>query len=889
MTKYVYLFKEGNKDMRNLLGGKGANLAEMINMGLPVPNGLTITTEACNKYYSDNQTIDQEIEEEILNTIAKLEIETNKKLGDKENPLLLSVRSGSPISMPGMMDTILNLGLNDEIARHLAKDEASIRFIYDSYRRLIMMFADVVKGKGKDEFEKLLQNKKNKRHVTNDLDLTAEDMYDIAMESKKIYRKLTKERFPENPKEQLLEAVKAVFRSWNTERASIYRKMNGISDTLGTAVNVQEMVYGNLTDDSFTGVAFSRNPSTGENNLYGEYLEKAQGEDIVSGVRTPKSVDAMERDYPEIYKELKDISKILEKHYKDMQDMEFTVENGKLYILQTRNGKRGAKAALTIAVDMVSEGLLTKEEALMRVEPDKINELLHPSFDEKSLKQATIITTGLPASPGAVSGKIYFNVKDAVNAKNKGINPILVRNETSPEDIEGMNSAVGILTVRGGMTSHAAVVARGIGRCCVSGCHELNVSEETKTINIGNKTYHEGDNISLDGTTGNVYEGLIQTSEINISSDFETFMNWAKEIKKLGVRANAETKKDADIAFKFGAEGLGLARTEHMFFEENKLLSMRKMIVAKTKEERDKALKELLPIQRKDFEELFRVANGNKVTIRYLDPPLHEFLPKTEKDIDKLATALNMTEEELREIVNDLKEFNPMMGHRGCRLAITYPEIALMQTTAIIEAAIAVTKEGYSVHPELMIPLVGDINEFTYLKSIIVDAINQTFDSYHMEIDYEIGTMIEVPRSIVEADKLAQEATFFSFGTNDLTQMTYGFSRDDAGTFLENYYEKGIFQKDPFKTIDKEGVGKLLMVATSLAKKANPTIELGICGEHGGDPESIEFFNKLGLDYVSCSPYRVPIAIIAAARATIKEKQSWKFYVLDTPPMIPHL
>lgn len=872
MTKYVYLFKEGNKDMRDLLGGKGANLAEMINMGLPVPKGFTITTQACQKYYDDNETIDVKIEEEIINTITKLEIETEKKLGDKENPLLLSVRSGSVVSMPGMMDTILNLGLNDEIARSLAKDEQSIRFIYDSYRRFIMMFADVVKGKGKEEFEKIIEERKQKRHVTNDLELTAEDMYDIAMESKKIYKKITKEKFPEDPKEQLLESVKAVFRSWNTERAKIYRKMNNISDTLGTAVNVQEMVYGNLTDNSLTGVAFSRNPSTGEDNLYGEYLEKAQGEDIVSGVRTPKSVEAMERDYPNIYKELKDISKILEKHYKDMQDMEFTVENGKLYILQTRNGKRGAKAALTIAVDMVNEGLITKEEAIMSINPEKINELLHPTFDEKAIKNAQIITTGLPASPGAVSGKIYFNVKDVVKAKQEGIDSILVRNETSPEDIEGMNTAVGILTVRGGMTSHAAVVARGIGRCCISGCHELTVNEEEKTMSIQNKIYHEGDNISLDGMTGIVYEGLMPASDINITGDFEIIMNWAKEIKKLKVRANAETKIDAKNAFKFGAEGIGLVRTEHMFFEKNKLLAIRKMIVASTDEERNKALKEILPLQRHDFEEIFRAANTHKTTIRYLDPPLHEFLPKTDEEIDKLAASLNITEEELKEKIENLKEFNPMMGHRGCRLAITYPEIILMQTTAITEAAIAVTKEGYTVYPELMIPLISDINEYTYLKNIIENAINQTFDSYKMKIDYEIGSMIEVPRGVVEADKLAKKANFFSFGTNDLTQMTYGFSRDDAESFLNDYYEKGIFKKDPFKTIDKEGVGKLLIVATSLAKKTNPNIELGICGEHGGDPESIEFFDKIGLDYVSCSPYRVPVAILAAARAAIKER-----------------
>lgn len=873
MTKYVYLFKEGNKDMRNLLGGKGANLAEMTNMGLPVPNGFTITTEGCNKYYQDNETISDDIIEEIKQTLTKLEQLTGKTLGSIENPLLLSVRSGSPISMPGMMDTILNLGLNDEIARSLAKDEESIRFIYDSYRRLIMMFADVVKGKGKEEFEKLIEYKKNRRRVTTDLELTAEDMYDIAMESKKIYKRLTKERFPEDPKEQLIESIKAVFRSWNTERAKVYRKMNNISDTLGTAVNVQEMVYGNLTDDSLTGVAFSRNPSTGENELYGEYLEKAQGEDIVSGVRTPKSIEAMERDYPNIYKELKDISKLLEKHYTDMQDMEFTVEKGKLYILQTRNGKRTTKAALTIAVQMVDEKLITKEEALLRIEPNKIDELLHPVFDQDSLKLAKTITTGLPASPGAVSGKIYFNVKDVVKAKNEGIDAILVRNETSPEDIEGMNSAVGILTVRGGMTSHAAVVARGIGKCCISGCHDLDVDETTKTININGETYNEGDAISLDGTTGIVYEGLLNTKDVNISGDFEIFLTWAKEVKKIGVRANAETGKDAMTALKFGAEGLGLCRSEHMFFEEDKLFAIRKMIVARNDEERNKALKELLPIQRHDFEDIFRVMNSYKVIIRYLDPPLHEFLPKTEEEIQKLSKSLKIEPIELKSKINELKEFNPMMGHRGCRLAITYPEIAVMQTRAILEAAIAVTKEGYTIYPELMIPLVGSTEEYNYLKEIIEKTAEKTFEDYNIKINYKLGTMIEVPRGVIEAGELAKDAEFFSFGTNDLTQMTYGFSRDDAASFIEDYYEKGILKKDPFKTIDKDGVGKLILVAKTLSKQTRPDIELGICGEHGGDPESIEFCHQIGLDYVSCSPYRVPVAILAAAHASIKENK----------------
>ena len=872
MTKYVYLFKEGNKDMRNLLGGKGANLAEMTNMGLPVPNGFTITTEGCNKYYQDHETISNDIIEEINQTLTKLEQLTGKTLGSIENPLLLSVRSGSPISMPGMMDTILNLGLNDEIARSLAKDEESIRFIYDSYRRLIMMFADVVKGKGKEEFEQLIEYKKNRRRVTTDLELTAEDMYDIAMESKKIYKRLTKERFPEDPKEQLIESIKAVFRSWNTERAQVYRKMNNISDTLGTAVNVQEMVYGNLTDDSLTGVAFSRNPSTGENELYGEYLEKAQGEDIVSGVRTPKAIEAMERDYPHIYKELKDISKLLEKHYKDMQDMEFTVEKGKLYILQTRNGKRTTKAALTIAVQMVDEKLITKKEALLRIEPNKIDELLHPVFAEESLKLARTITTGLPASPGAVSGKIYFTVKDVVKAKKEGIDAILVRNETSPEDIEGMNSAVGILTVRGGMTSHAAVVARGIGKCCISGCHDLDVDEKSKTININGETYNEGDAISLDGTTGIVYEGLLNTKDVNISGDFEIFLTWAKEFKTLGVRANAETGKDAMNALKFGAEGLGLCRTEHMFFEEDKLFAIRKMIVATNDAERNKALKELLPIQRHDFEEIFRVMNNQTVIIRYLDPPLHEFLPKKEEEIQRLSKSLKIAEIELKNKINELKEFNPMMGHRGCRLAITYPEIAIMQTRAILEAAISVTKEGYTIYPELMIPLVGSTKEYNYLKDIIEKTAEKTFEDYKIRINYKLGTMIEVPRGVIEAGELAKNAEFFSFGTNDLTQMTYGFSRDDAASFIEDYYEKGILKKDPFKTIDKNGVGKLILVAKTLAKQTRKDIELGICGEHGGDPESIEFCHQIGLDYVSCSPYRVPVAILAAAHASIKQE-----------------
>ena len=871
MTKFVYLFNEGNKDMRTLLGGKGANLAEMINMGLPVPNGFTVTTEACTDYYKNNKTLSTNIENEIKDALKELEKIKKKKLGDINNPLLVSVRSGAPISMPGMMDTVLNLGLNDEIAKSLAKDKDNIRFVYDSYRRLIMMFADVVKGKGKDAFEKIISEKKQKKGVKTDIELTAEDMYEIAMESKIVYQDIVKEPFPENPYDQLIEAVKAVFRSWNTERAIVYRKMNKIKDTLGTAVNVQEMVYGNLTDDSLTGVAFSRNPATGEDNLYGEYLEKAQGEDIVAGVRTPKSVEALERDYPDIYKELKDISKILEKHYKDMQDMEFTVEKGKLYMLQTRDGKRGAKAALEIAVSLVEEGLITKEEALLRIEPEKLDELLHPTFDKEALKYANPIAKGLPASPGAVSGQIFFTVKDVLKAKKEGLNPILVRLETSAEDIEGMNTAVGILTVHGGMTSHAAVVARGIGRCCVSGCTDININEEDKTMTCNDITLKEGDEISLDGNTGNIYKGKLKTEDAQISGAFETIIAWSKEFKKLEVRTNADTEKDAKTALKFNAEGLGLCRTEHMFFEEDKIFSMRKMILSQTQEEREKALEELLPLQKQDFEKIFRVMDGKKVIIRYLDPPLHEFLPKTKEEMDKLAKALNLTEEEFNKRVESLKEFNPMMGHRGCRLAITYPEIAIMQTRAIIQAAINVTNEGCKVIPEIMIPLVGDINEFAYLKEIITEEANRIMEETNTKIDYQIGTMIEVPRGAIEADKLAKEAQFFSFGTNDLTQMTYGFSRDDPSKFLDYYYEKGIFKQDPFKTIDKDGVGRLMEVAVKLAKKENPDIELGICGEHGGNPESIEFCHNLGLNYVSCSPYRVPIAILSAAKAAIKE------------------
>ena len=868
MKKYVYLFNEGNKDMRDLLGGKGANLAEMCNMGLPVPLGFTVTTEACKQYYSDGETLSENVKTEILIDIKKLKSEVNKKIGDTENPLLLSVRSGAPVSMPGMMDTILNLGLNDKIAKSLSKDEDSIRFIYDSYRRLIMMFADVVKGKDKDKFEEIMEKYKTNRNAKTDLELTAEDMYNIAMESKDVYKEIVGEDFPEEPRTQLLEAIGAVFKSWNNKRAKVYREINNISNDLGTAVNVQMMVYGNLSEDSLTGVAFSRNPSTGEDELYGEFLEKAQGEDIVAGVRTPKPVEVLERNAPHIYKELKDISKLLEYHYKDMQDMEFTVEKGKLYMLQTRNGKRTSQANLNIAVDMAKSGLITKEDALLRVTTSDLDNLMHKTFEEKALKEEKPIAKGLPASPGAVSGKIYFTEADIL--KNyKDNNVILVREETSPEDIESMKYAVGLLTVRGGMTSHAAVVARGLGRCCVSGCSDITVNADKKTLTVGSITLTEGDYISLDGSTGNVYEGVLPTTDPVISGNFETLLNWAKEIKKLGVRANADTAKDATVAFNFGAEGIGLCRTEHMFFEEHKIFAIRKMILAETEEEKQKALDELLPIQTNDFEELFRAANGKILTIRYLDPPLHEFLPKKEEDIKHLASSLNVTIKSLKEKIESLKQFNPMMGLRGCRLDITYPGLAVMQTKAVLTAAKTVKNEGIEVKPEIMLPLIGDPKELKDLKDIIEKTATEIIPNG--EIKYKIGTMIEVPRSTILSSEIAKEADFFSFGTNDLTQMTFGFSRDDSASFLPDYYKKGILDFDPFKTIDKNGVGKLIEVTKILSKKSNPNIELGVCGEHGGDEESIKFFNKLGLDYVSCSPYRVPIAILSAAKAELQK------------------
>ncbi len=874
MTKYVYAFSEGNKDMRNLLGGKGANLAEMMSIGLPVPRGFTVTTEACNKYYEDGKVISEDIKEEIFRELEKLEELTGKKMGDLRNPLLVSVRSGARASMPGMMDTVLNLGLNDEVTREFAIATNNKRFAYDSYRRFIMMFADVVKGYSKSSFERVLDKIKEEKNAKFDTDLTAEDMYEVAMKFKDIYKELSGVEFPQDAKVQLIEAVTAVFRSWNNERAIIYRRMNDIPSSWGTAVNVQEMVYGNKGDDCGTGVAFTRNPATGENKLYGEYLINAQGEDVVAGVRTPQPIDTLKEKMPEVYDEFVKITKILEEHYKDMQDMEFTIENGKLFMLQTRNGKRTAQAALKIAVDLVNEGMITKEEALLKVEPKQLDQLLHPMFDATSLKEAKVVATGLAASPGAGCGKIYFTAEDVSKAKARGEKTLLVRLETSPEDIQGMNDAEGILTIRGGMTSHAAVVARGMGRCCVSGCGALKIDEEAKTLITPDGTvYKEGDYMSIDGSTGNVYGTQVKTVEPDISGDFGLFMSWADEVRRLKIRTNADTPRDAKQARKFGAEGIGLCRTEHMFFDTDRIFNFRKMIVAETLEEREKALDKILPYQREDFEQLFEAMEGDPVVIRYLDPPLHEFLPHTDEEITELANDLGITFSKLKERIDSLKEFNPMMGHRGCRLAITYPEIAKMQTRAVIEAAINVNKKGMSVTPEIMIPLVGDVKELAFVKKIVCETADEIIKNNNVELKYEVGTMIEIPRAALTADEIAKEAEFFSFGTNDLTQMTYGFSRDDAGKFLNDYYAKGIFESDPFAKVDQIGVGQLVEIAVNKGKSVRPNISLGICGEHGGDPSSIEFCNRVGLDYVSCSPYRVPIARLAAAQATLKNNK----------------
>ena len=873
--KYVYLFTEGSKDMRNLLGGKGANLAEMTNIGLPVPRGFTVTTEACLKYYDDGEKLNADITSEIEEKLKELEKITGKTLGDAHNPLLVSVRSGARASMPGMMDTVLNLGLNDTVAEGFSEVTGNPRFVYDSYRRFIQMFADVVMGFPKSSFERLFDKIKEEKHVEYDTELTAEDLQEVIGIYKEEYKKHAGVEFPQDPKVQLIEAVKAVFRSWNNDRAITYRRLNDIPSSWGTAVNVQEMVYGNKGETSGTGVAFTRNPATGENALYGEYLMNAQGEDVVAGIRTPQTIDTLKEVMPECYEEFKRICGILENHYRDMQDMEFTIEDGKLFMLQTRNGKRTAKAALKIAVDMVEEGMITKEEALMKLEPKQLDQLLHPNFDEASLKAAKVVAKGLAASPGAATGKLCFNAEDVVKFHEAGEKDlILARLETSPEDIEGMNLAHGILTVRGGMTSHAAVVARGMGTCCVSGCGEIQVDEEKKTLTLADGTvFKEGDYISLDGSTGYVYGEQVKTVAPEISGNFETIMEWADATRKLQIRTNADTPRDATQARKFGAEGIGLCRTEHMFFEEERIFNFRRMITADTVEKREEALAKILPYQRDDFEGLFRAMDGYTVTIRFLDPPLHEFLPHTDEEIKPLAESLGMTFETLKARVISLKEFNPMMGHRGCRLAVTYPEIAKMQTTAVIEAAINVKKEGIDVHPEIMIPLVGSVKELKYVKDIVVATAEEILAKSDTKVEYHVGTMIEIPRAALTADEIAQEAEFFSFGTNDLTQMTFGFSRDDATKFLGDYYGKKILEQDPFATIDQDGVGKLVAMAAELGRKTRPEIHLGICGEHGGDPKSIDFCHRVGLDYVSCSPFRVPVARLAAAQAAIKANQ----------------
>lgn len=871
--KFVYLFSEGNGSMRELLGGKGANLAEMTNLGMPVPQGFTITTEACTQYYEDNQTINDDIMAEILKNIKELETISGKKFGDKENPLLVSVRSGARASMPGMMDTILNLGLNDEVVESFAKKTGNPRFAYDSYRRFIQMYSDVVMEVGKSYFEKLIDQMKEKKGVKLDTELDASDLKELARLFKKEYKDKVGEDFPSDPVAQLTGAIKAVFRSWDNPRAIYYRRMNDIPSSWGTAVNVQSMVFGNMGDTSGTGVAFSRNPSTGEAKLYGEFLMNAQGEDVVAGVRTPKTIDHLKEINPKVYQEFHDIVYKLENHYRDMQDMEFTIEEGKLYMLQTRNGKRTAKAALKIACDLVDEGMISEKEAVSMIDPKQLDALLHPQFDQDALKKAEPIGTALPASPGAACGQVVFTAEAATDlAKNKGAKVVLVRLETSPEDIEGMNYAQGILTVRGGMTSHAAVVARGMGTCCVSGCGDINIDEDAKVFTLGGKEFHEGDYISLDGSTGNIYGEAVKTVDASISGDFERIMSWADKYRVLKVRTNADTPKDAKQARSFGAEGIGLCRTEHMFFDGSRIAAMREMIVSSTVEQRKAALNKLLPMQRSDFEGIYEAMDGFPVTIRFLDPPLHEFLPKEEDDIVALSKEMKMQVSELKAIIAGLHEFNPMMGHRGCRLAVSYPEIAEMQTRAVIEAAINIQKKHpeWDMIPEIMIPLVGEVKELAYVKNIVTGTADAIIAESGLNMEYKVGTMIEIPRAALTADEIAREAEFFSFGTNDLTQMTFGFSRDDAGAFLGAYYEKKIYESDPFARLDQKGVGKLVKMAVELGKKTRSDIKLGICGEHGGDPSSVEFCNDVGLNYVSCSPFRVPIARLAAAQAAIK-------------------
>ncbi|GKX65587.1 pyruvate, phosphate dikinase [Inconstantimicrobium mannanitabidum] len=872
--KYVYLFKEGSASMKNLLGGKGANLAEMTLLGIPVPQGFTVTTEACNKYYDDGKMISKEIMDEISVKMGELEEITGKKFGSLENPLLVSVRSGARVSMPGMMDTILNLGLNDETVEAMIKLTNNPRFVYDSYRRFIQMFSDVVMGIEKRLFEDRIDEIKAEKGVKFDTELTADDLKVLIQRYKELYKKEMSKDFPQDPKEQLIESITAVFRSWDNPRAIVYRRLNDIPGNWGTAVNVQQMVFGNKGETSGTGVAFSRNPATGEKKIYGEYLMNAQGEDVVAGIRTPQPISQLAEQNAKIYEQFESIVHTLENHYKDMQDMEFTIEDGTLYFLQTRNGKRTAQAALKIAVDLVEEGMLSKEEAILKVEPKQLDSILHPTFAPEALKKAELVAKGLPASPGAACGKVAFTAEEAKERAENGEKVVLVRLETSPEDIEGMIAAQGILTVRGGMTSHAAVVARGMGTCCVAGCGELKVNEAKKTLEVQGKVLTTNDWISIDGSTGNVYAEAVNTVSPEISGDFATFMKWADEIRKLQVRTNADTPRDAKQAVQFGAEGVGLCRTEHMFFAEDRIAAVREMIVSKSIEQRKKALEKLLPMQKGDFIGIFEALEGRPVTIRFLDPPLHEFLPTAEEDIQNLAKEMNLTYEDLKETIDELHEFNPMMGHRGCRLAVSYPEIAEMQTRAVIEAAIEVREsKGYEIIPEIMIPLVGEIKELKYVKDIVVRTAEAVLAEKNVKFDYHIGTMIEIPRAALTADAIAKEAEFFSFGTNDLTQMTFGFSRDDAAKFLKDYYEKKIYEQDPFAKLDQTGVGQLVQMAAEKGRSVRSNIKLGICGEHGGDPSSIEFCHNIGLNYVSCSPFRVPAARLAAAQAQVKNKR----------------
>ena len=875
MAKWVYLFREGNADMRNLLGGKGANLAEMTNLGLPIPPGFTVTTEACTDYYNHGRSISEEIQIQIFDALALLEEKLGKKFGDTENPLLVSVRSGARASMPGMMDTILNLGLTDISVEGFAKRTGNPRFAYDSYRRFIQMFSDVVMEVPKSLFERVIDEIKEDRKVHFDTELTAEDLKEVIRRFKEIYKEKMGEEFPQEPRVQLMEAVKAVFRSWDNERAIVYRRMNDIPGDWGTAVNVQSMVFGNMGNTSGTGVAFTRNPSTGAKGIYGEYLINAQGEDVVAGIRTPQPITRLEEDLPECYEEFLKIANRLEEHYRDMQDMEFTIEDGKLYFLQTRNGKRTAQAALQIACDLVDEGMITPQEAVSRIEAKSLDQLLHPAFDPDALKKGTVMGQAPPPPPGAAAGKIYFTAEEAKEAHETGERVILVRLETSPEDIEGMHAAEGILTVRGGMTSHAAVVARGMGTACISGCGDIVIDEKKKQFTLGGKTYFEGDYISLDGSTGKIYDGDIQTQEASISGNFGRIMSWADSFRKLRVRTNADTPVDAANAVRLGAEGIGLCRTEHMFFEPERIPKIRKMILSKTVEEREKALEELIPFQKGDFKAIYEVMEGKPVTIRFLDPPLHEFVPTDEKDIEALAKDMNLSVEEVKSTCSELHEFNPMMGHRGCRLSVTYPEIARMQTRAVIEAAIEVSKEkGFEIVPEIMVPLVGDKKELKFVKDVIVETAEKVKAEKNSNLVYHIGTMIEIPRAALLANEIAEEAEFFSFGTNDLTQMTFGFSRDDAGKFLVDYYKSKIYESDPFAKLDQNGVGQLIEMAVTKGRSQRPNLKIGICGEHGGDPSSVAFCHKVGMDYVSCSPFRVPIARLAAAQAAIADKRN---------------